>query len=286
MLGFVYIFVGSRLSTKLTKLRQALPDNAAIVAAFRHVAPDGRPLNFFSLRLVAQAAGVPLRWQFEHAALLHTLDLDRDGLVTEDDLIYWLGEARPDVVPRADVDAEELADVDEDDAASSSRAAVEANATAAVKAAVAAAAAADVEEGIELVVAPPATTSAMQEPPPSTDRPSANPSANPSATMPKSRNLADASHVSEAQRAAAVCWAQQLLDDKAARLAYARKTFASVDFDGSGTINEAEAFALVERFAHETDLPLPPAEKINTLLFLCDTSGDGELQVGEFLSFF
>jgi len=38
-----------------------------------------------------QAAGVPVRFHFELTALMITLDLDRDGFVSEDDLLYWLG---------------------------------------------------------------------------------------------------------------------------------------------------------------------------------------------------
>ena len=38
-----------------------------------------------------QAAGVPVRFHFELTALMITLDLDRDGCVSEDDLLYWLG---------------------------------------------------------------------------------------------------------------------------------------------------------------------------------------------------
>lgn len=34
---------------------------------------------------------MPLKWQMEKLALLALLDCDRDGHVTEDDLLYWLG---------------------------------------------------------------------------------------------------------------------------------------------------------------------------------------------------
>ena len=50
---------------------------------------------------------MPLRWQFEQAALLHTLDLDRDGLVTEEDLVYWLGTPPRDAVPTTDGDVDD-----------------------------------------------------------------------------------------------------------------------------------------------------------------------------------
>lgn len=115
-LGIVYVAVGTLVGNKLQKLRERLPDNAAILAAYRHVAADGRPLNVFSLRLLTQAAGVPLRWRVEQAALLATLDLDRDGFVTEEDLVYWLGSGRADVLTRADGGDEEELRSEEGDA--------------------------------------------------------------------------------------------------------------------------------------------------------------------------
>jgi len=92
--------------------------------------------------------------------------------------------------------------------------------------------------------------------------------------------------VTEDRRVSAVRWAQGLLDDKAARVAYARNTFAEVDFDGSGAIDVSEAVALTDRIAKDMHLLLPPTAKVRTLLTMCDKSGDGVLQPGEFLSFF
>ena len=86
--------------------------------------------------------------------------------------------------------------------------------------------------------------------------------------------------MSEGQRAAAVRWAQALLDDKGERVACAKALFADVDADGSGSVGLTEAAALVQRLAHDSDLKLPPAHKIRALLQRCDKSGDGELQVG------
>jgi len=90
----------------------------------------------------------------------------------------------------------------------------------------------------------------------------------------------------EGQRAAAYEWASDLLANKQERIKYAKKLFGEVDIDGGGTIDTDEALKLVQRIAAEMGLPLPPDDRVKTLLDLCDKSGDGQLQVGEFLSFF
>ena len=78
------------MNTTLRRLRKALPDRRQINAAFRAVSPDELPIRDFGLRLLCTGAGVPLRWRFEQEALLTLFDLDRDGAVTCDDLLYWL----------------------------------------------------------------------------------------------------------------------------------------------------------------------------------------------------
>eukprot|EP00900_Chrysochromulina_parva_P009286 jgi/Chrpa1/18359/Chrysochromulina_OHIO_Genome00017869-RA len=95
VLAFLHLLVGYRVSSKLSALRRALPDQTSLLAAFRHAATDGEPLSRFGLKMMLQmmlqAAGVPVRFHFELTALMITLDLDRDGCVSEDDLLYWLG---------------------------------------------------------------------------------------------------------------------------------------------------------------------------------------------------
>jgi hypothetical protein len=85
----------------------------------------------------------------------------------------------------------------------------------------------------------------------------------------------------EAERSAAVAWAQGLLDDKEARIAYAKNLFAERD-----TISTDEAIALVQKVSSYFDLKLPPVEKIKKLVFLCDKDKDGAFHDGEFQSFF
>ena len=67
---------------------------------------------------------------------------------------------------------------------------------------------------------------------------------------------------------------------------YARKAFTEVDVDGSGAIDHTESVLLVQSIAEKMGLPLPTTEKILQLVKKMDKSGDGDLQLGEFLSFF
>lgn len=67
---------------------------------------------------------------------------------------------------------------------------------------------------------------------------------------------------------------------------YARKAFTEVDLDGSGAIDHTESVLLVQSIAEKMGLPLPTTEKILQLVKKMDKSGDGDLQLGEFLSFF
>lgn len=83
-----------------------------------------------------------------------------------------------------------------------------------------------------------------------------------------------------------IMWATRLLNDNNARLAFAQETFKTVDFDGPGGINHAEATALVMNTASDMKLKMPSADKVQQLISMCDKSGDGELQAAEFLSFF
>ena len=78
-----------------------------------------------------------------------------------------------------------------------------------------------------------------------------------------------------------LAWAQGLLDDKEARIAYAKNLFAERD-----TISTDEAIALVQMVSSYFDLKLPPVEKIKKLVFLCDKDKDGAFHDGEFQSFF
>ena len=91
LIGIIHVIVGSRVASKLSALRRALPDNRSVVMAFRAVSPDERPISGFGLKLLAQSAGVKLRWRIEQQAVLALFDLDRDGMITESDLLYWLG---------------------------------------------------------------------------------------------------------------------------------------------------------------------------------------------------
>ena len=67
---------------------------------------------------------------------------------------------------------------------------------------------------------------------------------------------------------------------------YALKAFTEVDVDGSGAIDHTESVLLVQSIAEKMGLPLPTTEKILQLVKKMDKSGDGDLQLGEFLSFF
>ena len=109
-LGFAYIFVGWRVNTTLRRLRKALPDRRQISAAFRAVSPDELPIRDFGLRLLCTGAGVPLRWRFEQEALLTLFDLDRDGAVTCDDLLYWLSADFDEATEEEEEEAEAQAD--------------------------------------------------------------------------------------------------------------------------------------------------------------------------------
>ena len=91
MIGILHLFAGSRVSIKMGRMRAQLADNAAVSAAFASASSHGRPLSLFGLKLLAQSLGVRIRYRFELVSLLNTLDIDRDGAVSEGDLIYWLG---------------------------------------------------------------------------------------------------------------------------------------------------------------------------------------------------
>lgn len=81
-------------------------------------------------------------------------------------------------------------------------------------------------------------------------------------------------------------WALRLLTDKAARLHYAKETFAAADHNGDGVMDMEEAVRLISSISEEMHLQLPPVDRIRTLVLLCDKSGDGTLQRDEFFSFF
>jgi hypothetical protein len=92
--------------------------------------------------------------------------------------------------------------------------------------------------------------------------------------------------ITKEQRAAAAAWAQGLLDDKDARIAYATKVFVEADVDGSASLEPAEALALVRKIARNVHLDMPSDENVQKLLKICDKSRDGALQMNEFQAFF
>ncbi len=92
ILGLVHVVVGARVSSRLAKLSKRLKHNRAVMAAHQNVSGgDGRPIGLFGLRLIAQSASVPLRFALDQTALFNTLDIDRDGGLSEGDLLYWFG---------------------------------------------------------------------------------------------------------------------------------------------------------------------------------------------------
>ena len=92
--------------------------------------------------------------------------------------------------------------------------------------------------------------------------------------------------ITKEQRAAAAAWAQGLLDDKDARIAYATKVFVEADVDGSASLEPAEALDLVRKIARNVHLDMPSDENVQKLLKICDKSRDGALQMNEFQAFF
>ena len=90
----------------------------------------------------------------------------------------------------------------------------------------------------------------------------------------------------EQKQRSAIKWATGLLMNKEKRLRYARDTFAAADQNGDGVMDMDEAVDLIRRISEEMHLQLPPADRIRTLVLLCDKSGDGNLQRDEFFSFF
>ena len=91
--GVYHIVIGTRLASNLHRLRRKLGrSRRQVVASYRSVMPDGAPMSAYGLKLLCQSAGMShaMRWEADRVALLGLLDLDRDGLVTESDLLYWL----------------------------------------------------------------------------------------------------------------------------------------------------------------------------------------------------
>ena len=62
------------------------------------------------------------------------------------------------------------------------------------------------------------------------------------------------------------------------RFADMRKAFQYVDLDGSGTVNRSE----IERALKLWNVPLEPG-KLDALMAMCDTTGDGEISYAEFV---
>ena len=90
LVGLAYIILGTRTVTRIRQLQRKLPTVAAVRASFRAVAHDQPSLQAFGLRLLGQSVNLPARWKVDTLALLDTLDLDRDGAVSEAELVYWL----------------------------------------------------------------------------------------------------------------------------------------------------------------------------------------------------
>ena len=100
----------------------------------------------------------------------------------------------------------------------------------------------------------------------------------------KERGLVDP--ISKERTAAVLSWAQGLLDDKEARIAYAKEVFAEADADGSGSMEITEAIASVHEMARAVDLKLPSPDEIRKLLDIGHKSRSGSLHEDEFLTFF
>jgi hypothetical protein len=96
----------------------------------------------------------------------------------------------------------------------------------------------------------------------------------------------DLNPISKERAAAVLSWAQGLLDDKEARIAYAKEVFAEADADGSGSMEITEAIASVHEMARAVDLKLPSPDEIRKLLDIGHMRRDGSLHVDEFLTFF
>ena len=90
LVGLAYIILGTRTVTRIRQLQRKLRTVAAVRASFRAVAHDQPSLQAFGLRLLGQSVNLPARWKVDTLALLDTLDLDRDGAVSEAELVYWL----------------------------------------------------------------------------------------------------------------------------------------------------------------------------------------------------
>lgn len=121
ILGIATVFAGARVSSKLKKFRSHYAHSSAsaelaVVAAFRTVSMSGsRPITEWGLKMLAQSAGVPLRYTFERVALLNTLDLDRDGKLTELDLLYWFTDKEDNNDDARGIDDRPMDEADADD---------------------------------------------------------------------------------------------------------------------------------------------------------------------------
>jgi hypothetical protein len=110
VLGIVHVLLGSRANANIAKLRTQMGGTRGVLAAYRALQPDGRLIGAFGLQMLANAASVKLRWRADQLCLLHMLDLDRDGLITEADLVHWLGTQGDG---SAEDDAEDTSDDDD-----------------------------------------------------------------------------------------------------------------------------------------------------------------------------
>ena len=95
-IGVYHIIIGTRVASRLALMRKKMNGSRRrIVTAYRSAMPDGSPLSEYGFKLFIQSIGMArnLKHEIDRIALVSLLDLDRDGYVTESDLLYWL---RPD----------------------------------------------------------------------------------------------------------------------------------------------------------------------------------------------
>ena len=77
-----------------------------------------------------------------------------------------------------------------------------------------------------------------------------------------------------------------LVENKAQTAELVRDRFREADADGSGQLDVQEAIQLIGTLCGEIGLTPPRDDKVAKLLEMCDSSGDGELDLGEFEKFF
>lgn len=91
-------------------------------------------------------------------------------------------------------------------------------------------------------------------------------------------------HVDQLKQA--IKFVKATLLDKERRRKLTLEKFTEQDKDNSGSLEPDEVLILVSKIAKKYQFPMPPEDKTKELLRLCDKSGDGALQLGEFRGFF